>query len=84
MQINNLFDEYRKENGTIQSASMAALQSLREVAQLSLGSPEDGPAFIHGDNQSLFQSPANFDNDYLVQPSADLLSDVWSSSLSGE
>ncbi|KAF7184131.1 hypothetical protein CNMCM7691_004690 [Aspergillus felis] len=82
-QINSFFDEYGKENGTIQSASMAALQSLRETAMLSSGFPADRPAVAYSDDQYLLQSPENMDTDYLIQPAADLFSDMWSNSLLG-
>jgi hypothetical protein len=80
-QINSFFEEYRKENGTIQSASMAALQSLRETAMLSSGSPVDRAPVAYSDDQYLLQSPGIIDTDYLIQPAADLLSDMWSNSL---
>jgi hypothetical protein len=62
---------------------MAALQSLRETAMLSSGSPVDRPPVAISDDQYLLQSPGNIDTDYLIQPAADIFSDMWSNSLLG-
>lgn len=67
----------------MQSASMAALQSLREVAMVSSGSPVDRSAVARNNDQATLQSPENINNNYLVQPSADQLTSMWTNSLSG-